>query len=89
MTRHDPSPVDLAVRLLNCRKVVFMLMYKINTITFQYLFGELLFAICVQKNVCSDTDVETMPCTCCMHSSSMVKLPTDVMSDVILCISCS
>ena len=37
-------------------------------------------------NVFSDTNAETTPCKCCMHSGDMVKLPTDVMSDV--CIPC-
>ena len=29
-------------------------------------------------NMCSETNVESTPCKCCMHSSDMGKLPTDV-----------
>ena len=40
-----------------------------------------------KMKVCSDTNVKTTPCKCCMHSSGMVKLSTGVISDV--CISYS
>ena len=33
-------------------------------------------------NACSDPNVKKTPYKCCMHSSGMVKLSTDVMSDV-------
>ena len=32
-------------------------------------------------NACSDSNDEATPYKCCMHSSGMVKLSTDVMSE--------